>query len=92
MDKLAASGVTVAASGHFNTLFFAPAAVFRLASRRHRSGGADRSDLFDLPAFLNLLLKAVLYVEADLAGRVPLPFGLSVWAAARRPPSGDGAA
>lgn len=70
-------------------LLFPLIAPFRLA-RRLLPGGAPEETVSDVavpPAPLNRLLLAVLRLENRLVGRVPLPPGTSVFAAARRPPA-----
>jgi SAM-dependent methyltransferase len=68
---------------HYNTFLFPPAAVARLATkllpRRDAAG-----DLAIPPAALNFLLARVMQSEANLLGRVPLPFGLSLVAVVRK--------
>jgi SAM-dependent methyltransferase len=68
---------------HYNTLLFPPAAAVRLASkiaaRRHGSG-----DLAIPPRAINNLLGRLMGSEANLLGRVPFPFGLSMVAVVRK--------
>jgi len=68
---------------HYNTLLFPPAVAVRLASKvlpHHRDDG----DLTIPPAPLNRLLRLVMRSEANLLGRLPLPFGLSLVAVLRK--------
>jgi SAM-dependent methyltransferase len=70
------------------TTLFPAAALYRLLWRGEHK--AD-SDLAPPSSPLNALLTALLVAEARLALRVPLPFGLSVFAVLRRPdPEGRG--
>lgn len=68
---------------HYNTLLFPPAAAVRLATkllpRRDETG-----DLSIPPASLNRLLARIMQSEANLLGRLPLPFGLSLVAVVRK--------
>jgi 2-polyprenyl-3-methyl-5-hydroxy-6-metoxy-1,4-benzoquinol methylase len=68
---------------HYNTLLFPPAAAVRLASkvvpRRHDSG-----DLAVPARAINNLLARLMGSEANLLGRVPFPFGLSLVAVVRK--------
>jgi SAM-dependent methyltransferase len=68
---------------HYNTLLFPPAAAVRLATKwlRHQ---ADSGDLAIPPAPLNGLFARIMQSEANLLGRVPLPFGLSLVAVVRK--------
>ena len=67
---------------YWTTALFPAAALHRLLRRRSREAG---SDLASPSPALNALLTALLSAEARLALRVPLPFGLSVFAVLRRP-------
>jgi SAM-dependent methyltransferase len=67
---------------YWNTTLFPAAALYRLLWRGEEK--AD-SDLGRPSAGLNALLSVLLATEARLALRVPLPFGLSVFAVLRRP-------
>ena len=68
---------------HYNTLLFPPAAVVRLASkivpRRSKPG-----DLSHPSRSINDLLARLMRSEANLLGRVPLPFGLSLVTVVRK--------
>lgn len=68
---------------HYNTLLFPPAAAIRMASkiaaRKHGSG-----DLSCPPSPINHLLEQLMRSEANLLGRVPFPFGLSLVAVIRK--------
>jgi SAM-dependent methyltransferase len=68
---------------HYNTLLFLPAAVVRMASKNilRQRGCGDLS----LPAPpINNLLVRIMGSEANLLGRVPFPFGLSLVAVIRK--------
>ncbi len=68
---------------HYNTLLFPPAAIVRLASKllqEHTGPG----DLTTPPHFANSLLAGAMSSEANLLGRVPLPFGLSLVGVVRK--------
>lgn len=64
---------------------FLPAMVFRLfrSKRRFRS---LHSDLFALPKPVNLILSGLMRVETWLSWRFSLPFGLTIFVLAHRPP------
>jgi SAM-dependent methyltransferase len=67
---------------HYNSLLFPPAAAARLASKlvsRNMAG-----DLHVPPRPLNNLLAQIMRSEANLLGRVPMPFGLSLVAVVRK--------
>jgi SAM-dependent methyltransferase len=68
---------------HYNSLLFPPAAAVRLTSKllgdRARPG-----DLTIPPRLINSLLARVMASEANLLGRLPLPFGLSLVAVVRK--------
>jgi SAM-dependent methyltransferase len=68
---------------HYNTLLFAPAAVVRLISKYLPFPSAP-GDLITPPAILNMALAHTLQSEANLLGRLPLPFGLSLVSVARK--------
>jgi len=74
------------AARRFTSLLFmgtrVMAAAVRLATRR----GQPRSDLRPLPRPLDALLARVLEAEGRLLLRVPLPWGLSLFAVLRRAP------
>jgi SAM-dependent methyltransferase len=68
---------------HYNTLLFPAAAAVRLSTKLlpRRS---DTGDLAIPSAPLNRLLARIMQSEANLLGRLPLPFGLSLVAVVRR--------
>jgi SAM-dependent methyltransferase len=68
---------------HYNTLLFPPAAVVRLLSKFVKPRRASR-DLAITSNYVNELLTKVMASESNLLGRLPLPFGLSLIAAARK--------
>jgi 2-polyprenyl-3-methyl-5-hydroxy-6-metoxy-1,4-benzoquinol methylase len=68
---------------HYNTLLFPPAAVVRMARKTmmRQPGCGDLS----LPASpINNLLARIMGSEANLLGRVPIPFGLSLISVVRK--------
>ena len=81
---LQAAGLQVRELFYWNVLFFAPAWLVRRL-RRPADAAAPRSDLTPLPGPVNVLLTAWLALEIRLARRLPLPFGTSVFALARKP-------
>jgi SAM-dependent methyltransferase len=79
---LAGSGLELELLSYFNTLLFPLIAAARLAGKAIGRDSADDS----MPAApINALLNMVFGLEAALIGRVPMPFGVSLVAVARRP-------
>lgn len=78
--KLEDAGFRDVKTTYANTLLFPVAVARRLLTAR----GGD-SDVRPLPVPLNAALKAILSAEAPVISRVRLPFGLSVFATARKP-------
>jgi 2-polyprenyl-3-methyl-5-hydroxy-6-metoxy-1,4-benzoquinol methylase len=68
---------------YYNALLFPPAATVRIANRLFPSRDAT-NDLEVPPALLNSVLRFVMKAETPFLGRVPVPFGLSLIAVARR--------
>lgn len=67
--------------GHFNALLYPVAVAMRLAKRGLRRGGSDDA----MPGRrLNRALGAVFGFERRLVGRLPMPFGLSIFAVVAR--------
>jgi SAM-dependent methyltransferase len=69
---------------YWNNLLFFPLLVWRPLSRLSASAEVPRSDIRRMPAWINGALKGYLSAEAALACRVAFPFGVSVFALARR--------
>lgn len=71
------------------TLFFPAIVLFRLAGSLlgglDRAAAAEASDVRRIPALLNHTLLAGCRLESRLSRRLRLPFGVSIWALARRP-------
>jgi SAM-dependent methyltransferase len=72
-----AAGLKVETIGHFNSLLFPLAALVRLAGKLT---GKSSSDDKLPPAPLNFLFEKIFGLERHLAGRVPLPAGVSLYA------------
>jgi SAM-dependent methyltransferase len=68
---------------HYNSLLFAPAAAVRLMAKL-RSPQQATSGLQVPPQLMNGLLAKVMRSEANLIGRVPIPFGLSLVSVTRK--------
>jgi SAM-dependent methyltransferase len=82
------AGWTVTRVSSFNSVLLAPAAAVRLAQRRFGAQDGHSSDLAIGPAWLNDVLEAPLAMEANWLSRGhTLPFGLSLVAVLRRPPT-----
>lgn len=80
------AGLEVVRAGYANALLFPAAALHRWWTR---GAPAPRSDVQSAPAWLNAGLAHLLGAEHALALRLPLPFGLSVFAVLRRPAQGS---
>lgn len=81
---LETAGFELEHAGYFNFFLFPAIAAVRIAGRFLRRG-APKSDVDLPPEPLNAALAAILGAERHLVARVPLPFGVSVVATARRP-------
>lgn len=68
---------------HYNTLLFPAAAIIRSASKL-LGGRTKPGDLRIPPRVANSLFARAMSSEANLLGRVPLPFGLSLVAVMRK--------
>jgi hypothetical protein len=76
------AGFEVQLLSFFNTLLFPLVAGARIAGKVTRRQSADDS----LPiAPVNAVLEKLFGLEANLVGRVPMPFGVSLVAVVRRP-------
>ena len=80
---LTAAGLCVQRITYRNTLLFPVACVRRLAQKMFLGSGRH-SDVTALPRWLNSVLYAVLAVECRLLRHCNLPFGLSVFAVAKK--------
>jgi SAM-dependent methyltransferase len=89
-EMLAGAGFALDILSYSNTLLFPAAALVRLARRRRRPDCEPVSDLTPLPGPLNAALAAVRRLEnAIIVGQKrTFPFGLSVFALARKPGRG----
>jgi SAM-dependent methyltransferase len=86
-DMLGRAGFAVDRITYWNSLLFPGLAAVRWLRRGRSgvSGGAPRSDVAALPAWLNGLLDGTLQLERQLVRRRDLPFGLSLLVVAHRP-------
>ena len=76
------AGFEIQLHSFFNTLLFPLIAAVRIAAKLTGRDSADDS----MPgALVNAALQAVFGLEAGMIGRVPMPFGVSLVAVARRP-------
>jgi SAM-dependent methyltransferase len=81
--SVAEAGFTVVHATYFNTLLFPAVLASRtLGNLRGKSGG---SDVAEVSRPLNTLLEGVFSLEAPLAGRARLPFGVSLLCFACKP-------
>ena len=78
---IAEGGLEVEKIGYFNTLLF-PMAVFNRALKQAR--GDDSGDDHMPSPLVNRSLQMIFSSEKHLVGRVPMPFGLSLFTIARR--------
>jgi SAM-dependent methyltransferase len=84
---LEAAGFDVALCAYVMTAALPPAVLIRMLERarsRPRSTPDSESGYVRIPGFLNTLLTRIVGFDGVLVGRVPLPFGLSVVAVARK--------
>ncbi len=77
-SMLGEAGFTVEESSYRVTLLFLPALAARLLSR------SEESDLSTPSPFLNRFLLAVSRLEHRIIRRLPFPFGISLYAVARK--------
>ncbi|MBX3176882.1 MAG: class I SAM-dependent methyltransferase [Candidatus Hydrogenedentes bacterium] len=86
IQLLEGAGFEVCYASYWNTILFPPIALLRVLRRWYPPSGSDVSETG--PAWANTLLGVVLALEAAVMWRVPLPFGVSIFAVARpaRPP------
>lgn len=80
-QRLREAGLAPVKLGYFNTLLFPLALAQRLLSRLMGRKGAGNDAP---PEPVNGMLAAIFSLEAALAGSIPLPIGLSLFAVARR--------
>ncbi|MEM7742385.1 MAG: class I SAM-dependent methyltransferase [Pseudomonadota bacterium] len=80
-EVITAAGLEVQQIGKMNSLLF-PLAVAQRLWLRFAKSGRDADEL--PPPWLNKTLEATFKGERHLVGRVPMPFGLSLWAIAGR--------
>lgn len=77
-------GVKILKLGYFNTLLFPIALIRRLWGRWMKNGSSPFTDL-QLPGRpVNISLKAIFSLESIWAGRLTMPFGLSVMTVVQR--------
>jgi SAM-dependent methyltransferase len=69
----------------YTVSFFLPLVwTIRMIRKRLKPKGAPRADVALTPRAVNGFLRAILDMESSLVLRAPLPFGLTVFAAARK--------
>lgn len=83
-SRLRRAGFSVDRTSYFVSSVLPAAAAFRLLKRLRKSGGETSTDLFSVPAPLNSALAALMRAEAALSWRAALPFGLTLFALARK--------
>jgi len=82
--KLREAGFTIARISYTNTFLFPLVFLRRHWPRRHSRSGPVRSDVGEVPAWLNRVLLLVLQVEAALIPWVRFPVGSSLACLARK--------
>jgi SAM-dependent methyltransferase len=82
---LGEAGFRMRHGSYVNTLLFPVAAGRRLLARVLPGAKTGESDVRPVPGPLNAIFLGMLSLEAELAPRLRLPFGLSVIALARKP-------
>lgn len=82
--KLRDSGFQVIKISYMNTFLFPPIFFIRIFKNLLHIG-QGRSDFFECPSFLNVLLEKIFSLEARLLSKINLPFGISVIALAKKP-------
>jgi SAM-dependent methyltransferase len=87
-DALERAGFQIEATTYWNTLLFPFIVAWRRVRRRPRRGAAPTSDLWPLPRWLNRLLTRLITKEVRMASRIPLPFGISIMAIAKKGANG----
>lgn len=83
-SKLESVGFKIESITYRNVLLFPLLIVLRLLAKLKWRRGHARSDLAELPKFMNEGLKMVMALEERLMRRVNFPFGLSVFCLARK--------
>jgi len=90
-ERLVGSGYQVIRLSYINAVLFPPIAAIRMLrrlQRRLRPRTAVRSDFrYPAPGPVNFALGHVFGAEATILRRMDIPFGVSILALARRPPS-----
>lgn len=81
---LEGAGFTVERVTYWNASLMPPIALLRWASRRRLAREEARSDFRPLPSFLNTALARLAALELSASRHLPLPFGTSVFAVARK--------
>ena len=83
LEQLKEGGFKPLYASYFNSALFSPIALARLASKAlgRRSG---KSDMSEAPALVNRLLERIFSAERFVVPHVPLPFGVSLLAIAKR--------
>jgi SAM-dependent methyltransferase len=83
-EKLQAANFTVERTTYFNTFLFPPIAVIRLLARTGRREPAQDGDFTYAPSSSNAVLFNLFSSERILLRFFDFPFGVSVFAAARK--------
>ncbi|MDX1935267.1 MAG: class I SAM-dependent methyltransferase [Capsulimonadales bacterium] len=82
---LEGEGLEIVRLSYTVSLFFPPVWLIRTLRRRLRPGKPAKADVALTPPWLNGVLRRVLDIESRIALRFRLPFGVTVFAAARKP-------
>ncbi|MFC1598370.1 class I SAM-dependent methyltransferase [Patescibacteria group bacterium] len=81
LNVLEQNGFDCIAIGHWNSALFPLIAIKRLLGKKIQPG---ESELRPIITPLNTLFKYLLLIEAAIATRIPLPFGISIWAICKK--------
>ncbi len=84
-QRLREAGLRVDWLSYYNAALFPPVAAVRLARRLVGGGRAKADGVTPPPAPLNRALEGLFAAERFVVGRAPLPFGVSLMAAATAP-------
>jgi SAM-dependent methyltransferase len=81
--KVKETGFHIVKLTYRNSLLFPIFLVIRLLERMKKRNNI-RSDLIQIPRFLNTILTKILFLENKLLNKINFPFGLSVFCVAKR--------
>lgn len=88
-DILGLGGFIVERATYWNLFLFLPVAAMRMLKRATSSQRNKQTDLAELPAPIDRILRGLLWVENSILGWFDLPFGVSVMCVCRKPRDGQ---